>query len=99
MSDFHNLKPLKYKVTWNVNTKLSERFVTMKRRCDAKKHYSRRECREILDIPAKVADNSLESTVLEILEEIDVAIDLGRGLSLFILEKLFKESHHKSKSP
>ena len=62
------------------------------------KHYSRRECREILDIPAKVADNGLESTVLEILEEIDVAIDLGRGLSLFILERLFKESHNKSKS-
>ena len=62
------------------------------------KQYSRRECQEILDIPAKVADNGLESTVLEILEEIDVAIDLGRGLSLFILERLFKESHHKSKS-
>ena len=47
----------------------------MKRRCYVNEQYSRRECLEISGIPTSVADNSLESKVLEILEEIDVSID------------------------
>ena len=62
-------------VTRNVNSKISERLVTMERRCYANEQYSSRECLEILGIPASVADNDLDSKVLEILEEIDVPID------------------------
>ena len=46
----------------------------MERRCYANEQYSRRECLEISGILASVADNGLESNVLEILEEIDVPI-------------------------
>ena len=62
-------------VSRNVNSKLSERLLTMERRCYANEQYSRRECLEISGIPASVADKDLESKVLEILEEIDVPID------------------------
>ena len=58
----------------NENSKPSKRFVTMKR-CYANEQYSWRKCLEILGIPAIIADNDLESNVLEILEEIDVPID------------------------
>ena len=61
-------------VTRNVNSKLSERLMTMERRCYANEH-SRRECLEISGIPASLADEDLESKVLKILEEIDVPID------------------------
>ena len=46
----------------------------MERRCYANEQYSRRECLEISGILASIADNGLESNVLEILEEIDVPI-------------------------
>ena len=61
--------------TRNLNSKLSERLVTMERRCCANEQYSRREFLEILGIPVSVANNGLESKVLEILEEIDFPID------------------------
>ena len=61
-------------VTRNVNSKISERLVTIERRCYANKQYSSR-CLEISGIPASVPDNDLESKVLEILEEINVPID------------------------
>ena len=47
----------------------------MERRFYVNQQYSRRKCLEISGIPANVADNDLESKVLEILEEIDVPID------------------------
>ena len=47
----------------------------MERRYYANKQYSRRECLEILDIPANVADDGIESKVLEILEKIDLKIN------------------------
>ena len=47
----------------------------MERRCYANEQYSRRKCLEISGIPASVADNGLESKILEILEEIDIPID------------------------
>ena len=62
-------------VTRNVNIKLSERLVTREKRCYANVQYSMRECPELSGIPASISDNSLESNVLEILEEeIDVPI-------------------------
>ena len=61
-------------VTRNINSKLPERLVTM-RRCYANEQYSRRECLEFSSIPESVANNGLESNVLEILEEIDVPIN------------------------
>ena len=73
-SDFSKLEA-DIQVSRNVNSKLSERLLTMERRCYANEQYSRRECLETSGIPASVADKNLESKVLEILEEIDVAID------------------------
>ena len=73
-SDFSKLEA-DLQVTRNVNSKLSERLVTMKRRCNANEQYSSRKCLEISGIPAGVADKDLESKVLEILEEILVPID------------------------
>ena len=57
-------------ITRNVNSRLSERLVTMERRCYCNEQCSRRECLEISDISASVTDK-----VLEILEEIDVPVD------------------------
>ena len=74
-SEFSNLEA-DIQVSRNVTSKLSERLVTMERRCYANEQYSRRECLEISGIPASVADKDLESKVLDILEEIDVPIDL-----------------------
>ena len=73
-SDFPKLEA-DIQVIRNVNSILSERLITMERRCHANEQYSRRECVEISGIPASVADKDLESKVLEILEEIDVPID------------------------
>ena len=73
-SNFSKLKA-DIQVSRDVNSKLSERLLTMERRCYANEQYSRRECLEISGIPASVADKDLESKVLEILEEIDVPID------------------------
>ena len=63
------------RVTRNINSKLSEKLVTMQRSCYASKQCSRRECLDILGIPASVDDKDLESNVLEILEKIGVPID------------------------
>ena len=62
-------------VSRNVNSRLSKRLVTMKRRFYATEQYSRRDYLEIWGVSASVADNDIESKVLEILEEIDVPID------------------------
>ena len=73
-SDFSKLTT-DIQVTRNVNIKLSERLVTKERRCYANVQYFMRECPELSGIPASISDNSLESNVLEILEEeIDVPI-------------------------
>ena len=73
-SDFSKLEA-DIKVSRNVNFKLSERLLTMERRCCANEQYFRRECLEISGVPASVADKDLESKVLEILEQIDLPID------------------------
>ena len=73
-SNFSKLK-VDIQVSRDVNSKLSERLLTMERRCYANEQYSRRECLEILCIAASVAEKNLESNVLEILEGIDVPIN------------------------
>ena len=47
-------------VTRNVYSKLSERLVTIERKCYANKQYARKEYLEMSGIPASVADNGLE---------------------------------------
>ena len=64
-------------VTRNLYSRLSERLVTIERRFYTKEQYSRMECLESFGIPTSAADNSLESDVLVVLEEIDVPIDPG----------------------
>ena len=92
-SDFSILEA-DIEVTRNVNSKLSQRLMTMGRRLYANKQYSRRKCLEISGIPTSVADNGFESKFLEILEEIDVPIhptlveDCGRVPSKGSLEKV-----------
>ena len=72
-SDLYGLKSIFSKlgadiqVTRNVNAKLSERIVTIERRCYANEQDSGRERLEISGIPPSVADNGLESKNLEIL--------------------------------
>ena len=58
MSDFSKLEAY-IQVSRNENSKLSERLVTMERRCYANKQYSRKECLEISGIAASVAGNDL----------------------------------------
>ena len=72
-SDFSKLE-VDIQVTRNVNSKLSERLVTMERNFYSNEQYSRRECLEVLGFSASVADEDLPSKVLRILEEIDVLI-------------------------
>ena len=74
MSDFYKLQA-DIQVTRNVNSKLSERLMTMERRCYANEQYSRSECLQISGIAVTVADKDLESKVFEILEEIEVPIE------------------------
>ena len=64
-SDFSKLEA-DIQVSRNVNTKLSERLLTMGRRCYANEQYSWRECLEISGIPASVAGKDLESKMSEI---------------------------------
>ena len=58
MSDFSKLEAY-IQVSRSENSKLSERLVTMERRCYANKQYSRKECLEISGIAASVAGNDL----------------------------------------
>ena len=58
-SDFSKLEA-DIKLSRNVNSKPSERLVTMERRCYVNEQYSRRACLEISVIPSSVADKGLE---------------------------------------
>ena len=73
-SDFSKLEG-DIQVTRNVNSKLSERLAIMERRCYANEQDSRGECPKISGILVSVADISLESKVLQMLEKIDIPID------------------------
>ena len=101
-SDFSKLEA-DIQVSRNVNSKLSERLLTMERRCYANEQYSKREYLELSGIPARGPDKDLESKALEILKEIDVAIDPtlvenchrlpSKGSSKKVIVKLNRRKH------
>ena len=72
-SDFSKLEA-DIQVNRNINSMLSESLVTMERKCYANEQYSSSERLEISGTPGSVADNGLESNVLEIVEETDVPV-------------------------
>ena len=59
-------------VTKTVNDNLLNRITTLERSLHAQKQYSRREYLEIVGIPIFIDDKNLQSTVCNILNEIDV---------------------------
>ena len=62
-------------VAKQVNSVLSERLVSMKRKCWANAQYSRRECLELVGVPLSFSDGDLEEKVLKIFEEIGCLIE------------------------
>ena len=52
-------------ISRNVNHKLSDKLTVLERKCHANEQYSRRECLEILGIPAEMGDKDIEKKVLE----------------------------------
>ena len=62
-------------VSINVNSKLHERVVALKRQCWGNSQYSRRECLEITLVPDSISKNDLEETTLKIFDKLDVTID------------------------
>ena len=59
-------------VTKTVNDNLLNSITMLERSLHAQEQYSRRECLEIVGIPASVDDKNLQATVCNILNEIDV---------------------------
>ena len=57
-------------ISRNVNDKLSDKLTVLERKCHANEQYSRRECLEILGIPAEVGDKDIEKKELEVLDAI-----------------------------
>ena len=47
-------------ISRNVNDKLSDKLVVLERKCHVNEQYSKRECLEILGIPAEVGDKDIE---------------------------------------
>ena len=64
-------------ISRNINSKLSDKFTNVERKCFANEQYSRRECFEISGIPSSVKNNEFDTKVLTILEEIDAPVDPG----------------------
>ena len=64
-------------ISRNVNSELSDKLISVERKCFANEQYSRRECLEISGIPPSVKDNELETKVLSIPEETDASVDAG----------------------
>ena len=63
-------------ISRNVNDKLTDKLVVLERKCHANEQYSRRECLEILGIPAEVGDKDIEKKVLEVLDAIDAPVNM-----------------------
>ena len=57
------------------NKDLNERLVNVEKKCFSVEQYSRRECLEVTGLSNTIPNTSLESTVLQIFEKIDVVID------------------------
>ena len=60
-------------VTKTVNDNLLNSITTLERSLHAQEQYSRRECLEIVGIPASVDDKNLQATVCNILNEMFLA--------------------------
>ena len=60
-------------VAWQINSVLRERVTSLERQC------SRRECLELTGIPETSGNNTLESTVFEIFEKLEVKVDLSNA--------------------
>ena len=58
-------------ITRNVNSKLRERVVSLRRQCWRNSQYSKRECLEISGFPESLKNEDLEGTVLKVFEELD----------------------------
>ena len=58
----------------NVNSKLVEQLVQTERQCQENAQYSKRECLEIIGIPASVRDDVLEEKVCGIFQEFGVEV-------------------------
>ena len=89
-------------ISRNVNDKLSDKLTVLERKCHANEQYSRRECLEILGIPAEVGDKDIEKKVLEVLDAIgspvntDLVEDCHRIPSKGFSKKvILKLSHRK----
>ena len=58
----------------NVNNKLVERVVSIKRQCWESGQYSMRDTLEVVEIPMSFRDNALEQKVCDVIQEIGVDI-------------------------
>ena len=58
----------------NVNNKLVERVVLIKRQCWESGQYSMRDTLEVVEIPMSFRDNALEQKVCDVIQEIGVDI-------------------------
>ena len=61
-------------ITKNTNSLLLKRVVELERECWENAQYSRRECLELVGIPASVSHDTLENTVLNIFDEMGCQI-------------------------
>ena len=60
------------KVSTMVSSNLENRLINIERDIHLQEQYSRRECLEIVGIPAEIADKDLESKVCDVMKEIGV---------------------------
>ena len=65
---FHKLES-DISITKNTNSLLHKKVVDLDRECWANAQYSRRECLELVGIPASVSHDTLENTVLNIFDK------------------------------
>ena len=61
--------------TKTVNDELLKRLTSLERGLHSQEQYSRRECLEVVSIPSSVDEKNLQSTVCNILVDIDVVCD------------------------
>ena len=60
-----------------MNTKLTEKVVSLEQQTWNNSQYSRLDCLELSGIPETIENKDLEGTVLEIFEKLDVIVDLS----------------------
>ena len=62
-------------ISMNVNDKLHDKLTVLECKCHANEQYSRRECLEILGIPAEVGHKDIEKKVLVVLDAIGAPVN------------------------